>query len=612
MESTTSGTLDAHEQNPELWQSFVEADSEEEYFQSWLSLQINIVGNAALQGLMVVQRGDSSFSPVAAWSESGLSPERLSGVVERVIEEQVGLLVEMAEPERYAAAYPVLIDDALFGVVALELRAHQPQELQLAMRQLQWGTAWLELLVRRNQLEADKALLHRLKAAVDLLGITLGESTFTGASLVFVTELAAASACERVSFGYRRGRSIRLEAVSHSAEVSEKMNLTRAIEKVMDEAILQRTEVTYPELDDELLITREHEALSRQQAMASIATFPLFHEDHYYGALTCERAANTPFTTRDMEFIRAVVTLAGPVLEARYKNDLNPVVALWHGMVRLTGGVLGSRHLGKKIIILALAVAVGFLYNSTGEYRLTADARLEGAIRRAIVVPFDGYLDEAPHAAGDKVDQGELLCSLDDRDLCLEKLAKLSRIRQMEQQYQESVAKHDRARTVVIRAQLEQSQAELELLEQKLERTILTAPFAGLLVSGDLSQRLGSAVTHGEILFELTPLDAYRIILKVDERRIADVKPGQKGSLMLSSLPQERFSFVVKKLTPIARADEGRNYFKVEAELTKLNEKLRPGMEGVAKIDIDTRRLVSIWTRDFSEWVRLSFWAWLP
>ncbi len=81
---------------------------------------------------------------------------------------------------------------------------------------------------------------------------------------------------------------------------------------------------------------------------------------------------------------------------------------------------------------------------------------------------------------------------------------------------------------------------------------------------------------------------------------------------MLSSLPQERFSFVVKKLTPIARADEGRNYFKVEAELTELNEKLRPGMEGVAKIDIDTRRLVSIWTRDFREWVRLSFWAWLP
>ena len=227
-------------------------------------------------------------------------------------------------------------------------------------------------------------------------------------------------------------------------------------------------------------------------------------------------------------------------------------------------------------------------------------------------MPFDGYLDEAPHAAGDKVEQGTLLCSLDDRDLRLEKLAKLSKIRQMEQQYQESVAKHDRAQTVVIRAQLEQSQAELELLDQKLERTKLTAPFSGLLVSGDLSQRLGSAVTHGEILFELTPLDAYRIILKVDERRIADVKPGQQGSLVLSSLPQDRFSFMIKKLTPIARADEGRNYFKVEAELTELSDKLRPGMEGVAKINIDSRRLVSIWTRDFREWARLSFWAWLP
>jgi RND family efflux transporter MFP subunit len=612
MDSATSESIEElHEEAPELWQAFLNAESEDEYFQNWLSLQCDLAGTA-LQGLLVVRNSDEQFSPVAAWSLSKASPERLSTVVERVFDEQIGLLVELNEDNRYGAAYPILIDEKLYGVVALEIQTDSPQELQQTMRHLQWGTSWIELLVRRNQLEGDKALLKRLKSAVDLLGVTLGEATFTGASLVFVTELAAASGCERVSFGYRRGSKLQLEAVSHSAEISEKMNLTRAIERVMDEAILQRTEVTYPESGDDLLITREHEALSRQQAMASVATFPLFHGDRYYGALTCERGANSPFTARDMEFIRAVITLAGPVLESRYNNDLNLPTILWNGLVRQLGNILGPRHLGKKITVLVLAGIIGLLYNAEGQYRLTADAKLEGAIQRAVVVPFAGYLDEAPVAAGDLVKEGALLCSLDDRDLRLEKLAKLSRYRQMESQYQESVAKHDRAQTVIIRAQMEQSQAELDLIETKLGRTKLMAPFAGLLVSGDLSQRLGSAVEQGEILFELTPLDAYRIILKVDERRITDVKPNQTGLLVLSSLPQEKFSFVVKKLTPIARADEGRNYFKVEAELTELNEKLRPGMEGVAKIDVDSRGLVSIWTRDFLEWLRLSFWTWFP
>ncbi|PHR29379.1 MAG: histidine kinase [Desulfotalea sp.] len=612
MDSATSLSAEEIQQDSsQRWQLFIDAENEEDYFQNWLSLQCDLVGTA-LQGVLVVGNSENQFTPAAVWSASTVATERLSAVVERVLAEQIGLLVELNDGDLYAAAYPVIIDDKLFGVIALEIQAESPQELQLAMRQLQWGTSWLELLVRRNQLEDDRALQQRLKSAVDLLGVTLGEASFVGASLVFVTELAAACDCERVSFGYRRGSKIQLEAVSHSAEFSKKMNLTRAIERVMDEAILQRSEVTYPESEGDLLITREHEALSRQQAMASVATFPLFHDDRYYGALTCERGANKPFSTRDVEFIRAVVTLAGPVLESRYKNDLSLSVVLWKGLVSQFKAIFGPQHLAKKMVVLVLAAAIGLFYNSHGEYRLKADAKLEGAIRRAVVVPFAGYLDKAPVAAGDLVEEGELLCSLEDRDLRLGRLAKLSKYRQMKRQYQESVAKHDRAQAVIIRAKMEQSQAELELLEIKLERTKLTAPFAGLLVSGDLSQRLGSAVEQGEILFELTPLDAYRIILKVDERRIGDVMPGQSGTLVLSSLPQEKFSFVVKKLTPIARADEGRNYFKVEAALTELNEKLRPGMEGVAKIDIDSRRLVSIWTRDFREWLRLSIWAWFP
>jgi len=597
--------------DPQLWQNFTGAESEEDYFQNWLALQCELVATS-VQGLLVIHGADERYRPVAAWSMGKADPECLSAIVERVIDERVGLLVELGAEGRYGAAYPVLIDDVLYGVVALELQASSPLELEQAMQQLQWGTSWLELLVRRNQLDADQALLQRLKSAVDLLGSTLAESSFPGAALVFVTELATATGCERVSFGYFRGRAIALEAVSHSAEISEKMNLTRAIERVMDEAILQRTEVVFPESGDELLITREHEALSRQQAMASIATFPLFNGGRYYGALTCERAANNPFTQRDMEFVRAVVNLAGPVLEAKYHNDLNPVIAVWRSLIQQLALILGPRHLGKKIMVLALAVAIGQLCNTQGEYRLTSDARLEGAIRRAVVVPFDGYLDDAPVAAGDKVNKGDLLCKLDDRDLRLEKLAKYSRSRQLEQQYQEAVAKHDRSQSLIVRAQLEQAQAELELLDTKLQRTRLVAPFAGLLVSGDLSQRLGSNVEQGETLFELTPLDAYRIILKVDERRIADVLPDQKGMLVLSSLPQEKFAFVITKLTPIARADEGRNYFRVEAELTEPSDKLRPGMEGIAKIEIDRRRLVSIWTRDFLEWARVKFWAWLP
>jgi hypothetical protein len=119
-------------------------------------------------------------------------------------------------------------------------------------------------------------------------------------------------------------------------------------------------------------------------------------------------------------------------------------------------------------------------------------------------------------------------------------------------------------------------------------------------------------VEHGEVLFEVSPLDSYRVILKVDERRIADVGSGQKGTLVLSSLPNERYDFTVEKITPITSAEEGQNYFRVEARLVEVSKNLRPGMEGVGKISIDRRRLISIWTRSLTEWLRLWVWSWWP
>ncbi len=53
---------------------------------------------------------------------------------------------------------------------------------------------------------------------------------------------------------------------------------------------------------------------------------------------------------------------------------------------------------------------------------MNANAQLDGAERRQVVSPYDGYLQSAAIRAGQAVKQGDLLASLDDRDLVLEKL----------------------------------------------------------------------------------------------------------------------------------------------------------------------------------------------
>jgi multidrug resistance efflux pump len=255
---------------------------------------------------------------------------------------------------------------------------------------------------------------------------------------------------------------------------------------------------------------------------------------------------------------------------------------------------------------------VMFFSMAKGEYRLAADAVLEPSIRRSIVSPFNGYVKDAPARPGDVIKKGIPLCTLDDRDLYLDRTRLSNQIAQYQIQRQEAVAMNERAKVNIISAQINQAEAQLNLVQTQLKRTSLVAPYDGIVVNGDLSQRIDGAVEQGEVLFELAPLNSYRLILRVDEYRIADVQKGQVGILALPALMGKNFEFSVAKITPLSIQKEGKNFFRVEGTLSKVDESMRPGMEGVAKISIDRRMLISIWSRDFIDWLRVKVWYLWP
>ncbi len=115
-----------------------------------------------------------------------------------------------------------------------------------------------------------------------------------------------------------------------------------------------------------------------------------------------------------------------PALEDKRLNDR----PLWRKCADSAGlqlsRLLGAGYLGRKLIVLGLLALTAFLYTATGPYRLSAEARINSAIQRAVVAPYDGYIESATARAGDEVEAGQVLIHLDDRDLRLERLKWLS------------------------------------------------------------------------------------------------------------------------------------------------------------------------------------------
>lgn len=608
-----------------LWSCLNNPRTAEDYFHSWLALQSSLIP-ACIRSILIIGPPDAaSFSPAAKWPEGETNAERLAEISEQVLAQRCGLLTELAPPgERgapgggkdaghyYGAAYPVLIDDRLCGAVAVEVFAVGEQELKMVMEQLQWGVPSLELFFRRRQIREEEVFHARLKSAVDLLASVLAEESYGEASMAFVTGVATQFKCDRVSLGFLKRRKISIQVISHSANFDRRMKFNRTVSMAMEEAVLQSREIIYPvPADGEMAVIRNHEEIAHQYGAESILTIPLFGAGKYYGAMTLERGREAPFTPEDVDLCRSIFALAAPALNGKRIQNRSLAYHVGRSLRTQAGRLFGPEHIGRKLMVLLLLGLVIFFSFADGDYRVTASAALEGAIRRTIAAPHNGYIKEAFARAGDTVQEGKVVCTLDERDLRLEKSNLQGQQNQLLKQHQEAMALRDRAKLNIIGAQLDQVIAQINLTENRLARSNIRAPFDGLLVSGDLSQKLGSAVEQGAPLFEIAPLTDYRLILQVNESDIADVTVGQKGKLALSSL-QDDFAFTISKITPITTALEGKNCFRVEAGLDQTSKKLRPGMEGVGKIYIDKRKLISIWTRNLRDWLRLWVWTWWP
>ncbi|HEX6528909.1 MAG TPA: HlyD family efflux transporter periplasmic adaptor subunit [Burkholderiales bacterium] len=606
------------------WRRFGGADNPEEFCQSWLELQCELIGGVSDAVVVLQKPGVETFAPLAFWPEGKRDRAHLVEISERTLREGRGMLepraagpVSLAQVPDYQLAYPVRLDGKVRGVVALELSGRDEIQLQAGMRQLQWGAGWLEVLLRRyaDPMEAGRL---RVKVMLQLVAAFLEQADYRDAATALVTEMATRIGCDRVVLASLERGALHIEAVSHAAQFDRHANLLGATIAAMTESLDQREPVVYPlQQSRRLAVTLSHAQLAQASGAGGVATFPLVHGGRQVGALTLERAAGFGFDAPTLELLEGLAAMLAPLVELRRGRDRSLAAHAADTGRAWLARVAGPGHAGTKLV-LALLLALGlFLTVSTGTYRISTEARIEGEVQRAITAPFQAYVREATVRAGDAVRKDQVLARLDDRDLKVEHARLTAQREQLGQQYRDAMSRQERAGVRVASAQIAQADAQLALVEEQLARTEVTAPFDAVVVSGDLSQSLGAPLERGQVMWELAPLDAYRVILHVDERDIADVKVGQKGELVLSSMPGEHHALSIAKITPVSMPKEGRNVFRVEAQIDARgqaggNSRLRPGMEGVAKVDVDERRLISIWTRRLTDWLALKLWSWLP
>ena len=617
------------------WARFSSPRDTSEFCASWLAILCSQIDRVSGALLVLGPDQDGGYSAAAVWPDASRNMKYLSSAAEKALKERRGIVERVFKERRKVAervmnerrgivqamesgyqsayvGYPIEVAGVLHGAVILDI-AHTPEhELQRALRLLHWGSAWLVDQFRQQALEVLDTRLERISLVSDMVATVVQEHRFGSSALAVVNELSARLQCDRVSIGFEKSGSIEVQAISHTAKFDHKTNLVRRISDAMDEVLDLDAVIVYPGPDNDELGAIAHNELSTEVKDVAICSAPLIEAGHVIGVLTLERTGGKVFSAAEVELCKTAGLLLGPILWLKLENERSVWKRLREWFDGFTQMLFGPRHPGAKLIALVFAATIIFCSLFTSEYRVSSKTVIEGSVQRAAVAPFEGYIAESLVRAGDIVKKGQVLCRLDDRDLKLERVRWASEREQSERKYRQSLAAGDRASMMMVQAQIDQAQAQLSLADDKLARATLTAPFDGIVVSGDLSQLLGTPVEQGKVLFEIAPLDTYRVILNVDERDISEIEVGQQGDLALSGIPYDVMHFKVKQVTPVSTSQEGSNYFRVEAQIDAPSDLLRPGMEGIGKISVGDRKLIWIWTHGLVDWLRLWTWKWMP
>jgi multidrug resistance efflux pump len=442
----------------------------------------------------------------------------------------------------------------------------------------------------------SKARPSRSASVLALQAQALAQVRFEAAASTVVDQLALTLACERVSLGLFIGGRLRVTAISGAADIGQKHEAVTRLAGAMSEALEQRLPVVHPlPSGASPAVTLAHQALSQSNGRAAIYTVPVATRHEMLGAMLFERRGG--FDSRLLEAAKDAAMFVGPLLALKQRADDRLGQRVAQALRPATRRrPFGGPHATLPRVVLALSlVALAALSFWPSTHRVVAAARVEGTVQQVLAAPVDGFIGSVSVRPGETVKAGQVLLAMDTRELALEHDRSTAEVAQLDKEYREALSRDEAAPIVTARAKLEAARSQQALVQQQIERSTLRAPMDGIVLSGDLTQSVGMPLKRGQELLTIAPDRGWRVVAEVDEQEIAAVRQGQAAQALFAALPGgEPLRFAVTRIAPVATAVEGNNVFEVEGELAA-GDGVRPGMRGVARIDIGEKALGAIW-----------------
>ncbi|QOJ15764.1 MAG: HlyD family efflux transporter periplasmic adaptor subunit [Planctomycetia bacterium] len=418
--------------------------------------------------------------------------------------------------------------------------------------------------------------------------------------------------CEQVALGLVRGAHVRILSISGLDDVKSNspgvLQLRAAMEECLDAGEVLAAGGERSAGADAPARYRLHEAWRDAAGPVSVASVPLRSGDDVVAILSLRRRGEQPFSAEQLEQVRGGVEPYAPALLLVQRASRGLIRHAVDRVTTIGRWLLAPGKHGRKLCAAVIAAAALWFCFGTMRHEITVPSTLSPVSVRHVSAPFAGVLVAAPRVAGDSVRAGDVLCVMDTRALELQRAELTAELAVAGQQRAMALAedKPVEAQLAAVNAGL--VEARLAALEDRLSRAVVRSPFDGVVVSGDLRPRVGSMVAQGDALFQIAPLSGWNVELSVPESAARGLSAGVAGVFANVARPEDTRPLKITRVRPSAEIRDGRNCYVAEAQAELEAGWLRPGMQGVSRLNLGPRPVWWIALHHVIDSLRLNFW----
>ena len=163
-----------------------------------------------------------------------------------------------------------------------------------------------------------------------------------------------------------------------------------------------------------------------------------------------------------------------------------------------------------------------------------------------------------------------------------------------------------------LEADLRRVQAELDLANEELKATRITAPIAGNVVAPRLMFSRGDYLERGELLATIEDTSELLAEIRMPESSVGAIAVDARVSAKFWAYPGRSFGGTVRSVAPNAEEGTYGRIVRVQVVILDPDGILRPGLTGNAKVSAGWQPVGIVFTRALVRFFMVEMWSWIP